>query len=87
MSAACSTCTTTRATASCAATSPTNTAWPSAIRDHHIDTIVNFAAESHVDRSILEPDAFIHTDVVGTYVLLEAAAPIRPGAAAPGEHR
>jgi dTDP-glucose 4,6-dehydratase len=44
-----------------------------AIRDHQIDTIVNFAAESHVDRSILEPDAFIHTDVVGTYVLLEAA--------------
>ena len=44
-----------------------------AIRDNHIDTIVNFAAESHVDRSILEPDAFIHTDVVGTYVLLEAA--------------
>ena len=43
-----------------------------AIRDNHIDTIVNFAAESHVDRSILEPDAFIHTDVVGTYVLLEA---------------
>jgi dTDP-glucose 4,6-dehydratase len=43
------------------------------IREHHIDTIVNFAAESHVDRSILEPDAFIHTDVVGTYVLLEAA--------------
>ena len=31
-----------------------------AIRKHHIDTIVNFAAESHVDRSILEPDAFIH---------------------------
>jgi dTDP-glucose 4,6-dehydratase len=43
------------------------------IRDNQIDTIVNFAAESHVDRSILEPDAFIHTDVVGTYVLLEAA--------------
>jgi dTDP-glucose 4,6-dehydratase len=43
------------------------------IRDNQIDTIVNFAAESHVDRSILEPDAFIHTDVVGTYILLEAA--------------
>jgi dTDP-glucose 4,6-dehydratase len=43
------------------------------IRDNQIDTIVNFAAESHVDRSILQPDAFIHTDVVGTYVLLEAA--------------
>ncbi|MCC7360473.1 MAG: dTDP-glucose 4,6-dehydratase [Anaerolineales bacterium] len=43
------------------------------LRAHQVDTIVNFAAESHVDRSILEPDAFIHTDVVGTYVLLEAA--------------
>ncbi|MBN1484254.1 MAG: dTDP-glucose 4,6-dehydratase, partial [Chloroflexia bacterium] len=38
-----------------------------------IDTIVNFAAESHVDRSILEPDAFIRTDIYGTYVLLETA--------------
>ena len=43
------------------------------IREHAIDTIVNFAADSHVDRSILAPDAFIHTDMVGTYVLLEAA--------------
>ncbi len=43
------------------------------IRDHSIDTLVNFAAESHVDRSILQPGAFIHTDVVGAYVLLEAA--------------
>jgi dTDP-glucose 4,6-dehydratase len=37
------------------------------------DAIVNFAAESHVDRSIEEPDAFIQTDVFGTHVLLEAA--------------
>jgi dTDP-glucose 4,6-dehydratase len=43
------------------------------LRDHRVDTIVNFAAESHVDRSILNPDAFIQTDVYGTYVLLEAA--------------
>ncbi len=43
------------------------------IREHKIDTIVNFAAESHVDRSILDPDAFIMTDVYGTYFLLEAA--------------
>jgi len=35
--------------------------------------VVNFAAESHVDRSIEEPDAFIQTDVFGTFVLLEAA--------------
>jgi dTDP-glucose 4,6-dehydratase len=38
---------------------------------HNIDTVVNFAAESHVDRSILSPDAFIHTDVVGTYIMLD----------------
>jgi dTDP-glucose 4,6-dehydratase len=37
------------------------------------DAVVNFAAESHVDRSIAEPDAFIQTDVFGTFVLLEAA--------------
>jgi dTDP-glucose 4,6-dehydratase len=37
-----------------------------------VDAIVNFAAETHVDRSILEPEAFIRTDVLGTHVLLEA---------------
>ena len=36
------------------------------------DAIVNFAAETHVDRSILDPEAFIRTDVMGTHVLLEA---------------
>ncbi|MCL6431701.1 MAG: dTDP-glucose 4,6-dehydratase [Anaerolineae bacterium] len=43
------------------------------IREHDIDCIVNFAAETHVDRSLLEPGSFIMTDVFGTYVLLEAA--------------
>lgn len=38
---------------------------------HQIDTIVNFAAETHVDRSILTPGAFIETNVMGTYTLLE----------------
>jgi dTDP-glucose 4,6-dehydratase len=38
-----------------------------------VDAIVNFAAESHVDRSILEPTAFLHTGVMGVYALLEAA--------------
>jgi dTDP-glucose 4,6-dehydratase len=38
-----------------------------------IDTVVNFAAESHVDRSILGPDAFIKTNIHGTFTLLEAA--------------
>ena len=37
------------------------------------DVVVNFAAETHVDRSILSPDQFIKTDVYGTYILLEAA--------------
>ena len=36
------------------------------------DAIVNFAAETHVDRSIMDPMAFLRTDMVGTYVLLEA---------------
>jgi dTDP-glucose 4,6-dehydratase len=44
-----------------------------AIEQHDIDTIVNFAAETHVDRSIMDPDAFIRTDVYGTFVLLEVA--------------
>src|SRR6202035_231129 len=39
--------------------------------DHHC--IVTCAAQSHVDRSLLEPGAFIQTDVFGTWVLLEAA--------------
>ena len=44
-----------------------------AITTHKIDTIINLAAETHVDRSIMDADAFIKTDVYGTYVLLEAA--------------
>lgn len=38
----------------------------------HVDAIVNFAAETHVDRSILAPEAFLQTDILGTHVLLEA---------------
>lgn len=38
-----------------------------------VDAIVNFAAESHVDRSILSADDFLHTNIVGTQVLLDAA--------------
>src|SRR3712207_355061 len=38
-----------------------------------VDAVVNFAAETHVDRSIAEPDAFVTTHAQGTYVLLEAA--------------
>lgn len=40
---------------------------------YKINTLVNFAAESHVDRSILGPDAFIETNIIGTYSLLKAA--------------
>ena len=43
------------------------------IAEHEIETIVHFAAESHVDRSIAEPGAFVRTNVVGTQVLLDAA--------------
>jgi dTDP-glucose 4,6-dehydratase len=38
-----------------------------------IDTVINFAAESHVDRSILGPEAFVRTNIHGTFTLLEAA--------------
>lgn len=41
--------------------------------DNSIDTVVNFAAESHVDRSILGPGEFVRTNIVGTFTLLEAA--------------
>jgi dTDP-glucose 4,6-dehydratase len=43
-----------------------------------IDVVVNFAAETHVDRSISDPGSFLQTDVIGTYVLLEAVK-ARPG--------
>lgn len=45
----------------------------SLLRDHAIDTLVHFAAESHVDRSITGPDAFIETNILGTNSLLKAA--------------
>lgn len=40
---------------------------------HEIDTVVHFAAESHVDRSIVGPEAFIRTNVMGTFTLLDVA--------------
>ena len=42
------------------------------LAEEQINTVAHFAAESHVDRSILGPDAFIRTNVVGTFTLLEA---------------
>lgn len=47
------------------------------IKSYSIDTIVNFAAETHVDRSILDPSAFVQTDVNGVYVLCEAVKDLR----------
>lgn len=41
--------------------------------EHNIDWVVNFAAESHVDRSIAGPEEFLHTNITGTFRLLEAA--------------
>ena len=46
------------------------------MREHQIDTIVHFAAESHVDRSLKGPNAFIQTNIVGTFSLLEAACKV-----------
>jgi len=43
------------------------------VKDHEIDVIVNFAAESHVDRSITDPDIFVKTNVLGTQALLDVA--------------
>jgi len=42
-----------------------------------VDAVVNFAAESHVDRSLVEPDAFLKTDVFGVFTLLEAVRELK----------
>ncbi|MHB9032529.1 MAG: dTDP-glucose 4,6-dehydratase [Anaerolineae bacterium] len=44
---------------------------------HEIDTIVNFAAETHVDRSLTDAGDFVNTDVYGTFILLEAARELK----------
>ena len=43
------------------------------LQEYEIDTVVHFAAESHVDRSILGPGQFVQTNIIGTFTLLEAA--------------
>ena len=48
-------------------------------REENIDRVVHFAAESHVDRSILGPDAFIRTNIEGTFALLEVARAVWQG--------
>ncbi|MDJ0711392.1 MAG: dTDP-glucose 4,6-dehydratase [Woeseiaceae bacterium] len=58
------------------------------LREEQIDTIVHFAAESHVDRSIVGPGTFIETNVVGTHNLLQAARSVWLGSHnAPARHR
>lgn len=57
------------------------------LREEAIDTLVHFAAESHVDRSIDGPDAFITTNVVGTHSLLRAAREVWLAGDAPRPHR
>ena len=54
------------------------------LREHRIDTIVHFAAETHVDRSIVHPELFFQTNVMGTLSLLEAARKVWLGEAAAG---
>jgi dTDP-glucose 4,6-dehydratase len=58
-----------------------------ALEQHQIDTLVHFAAESHVDRSILGPDDFIRTNVVGTHVLLKVAKSLWMDAGEKRAHR
>jgi len=58
----------------------------SLFRESAIDTVVHFAAESHVDRSILGPEPFVTTNVNGTLVLLEAARRHWLGGTAPDRH-
>src|SRR6185369_5253746 len=43
------------------------------LRNEQIDCVIHLAAESHVDRSITDPDAFIRTNVLGTHTLLKCA--------------
>ena len=43
------------------------------LREHEVDSLIHFAAESHVDRSITGPGEFVRTNVTGSYTLLEAA--------------
>lgn len=57
------------------------------LRDHNIDTLVHFAAESHVDRSISGPDIFIETNVLGTHSLLKAARQVWIDEGCVSEHR
>ena len=60
-------------TFSCRAISATGQLVDQLLAEHRPSAIVHFAAESHVDRSILGPEAFLRTNIYGTFHLLEAA--------------
>ena len=57
------------------------------LREERIDTIMHFAAETHVDRSITEPAACIETNIIGTHSLLEAARKVWLDERAVDQHR
>lgn len=57
------------------------------LQEEEIDTVAHFAAESHVDRSILTPDAFVQTNVIGTFTLLEAFRQYWHSRQQPGHYR
>jgi dTDP-glucose 4,6-dehydratase len=57
------------------------------LRDERLDTIVHFAAESHVDRSIEGPDAFLETNIIGTHSMLKAARRVWLGEKSVPTHR
>jgi dTDP-glucose 4,6-dehydratase len=57
------------------------------LREERLDTIVHFAAESHVDRSIEGPDAFVQTNVIGTHSMLKAARRVWLGEKSVPTHR
>jgi dTDP-glucose 4,6-dehydratase len=57
------------------------------LQEENIDTVAHFAAESHVDRSILGPGAFVQTNVVGTFTLLEAFRQYWQAAGKPQDYR
>ncbi|MBX3703152.1 MAG: dTDP-glucose 4,6-dehydratase [Steroidobacteraceae bacterium] len=59
----------------------------SLLREHAVDTVVHFAAESHVDRSIVGPGAFISTNILGTHALLEACRSVWTTDALAAQHR
>ena len=57
------------------------------LSEQQVDTLVHFAAESHVDRSILGPDEFIRTNILGTHSLLEACRKVWLGETPRPDHR